>query len=77
MDARQYAAIVVRLDDALKAAGIAVTQGFVENGQVTRWDTVPTAQLLAWWIKKAYRIELVVPSDIPARVLALHRESPT
>jgi len=75
MDATEHAALTLALALALQSAGIQVSEGMFKDGQMQGWQRVPTDRLLAEWITKAWRIELVGPSETPTRVLVLHRDS--
>lgn len=59
MTAEQQRDLAQRLKAALESAGIRVTKGVFQGGNVPRWTDVPPELLLGLWMRMAYRIELI------------------
>jgi hypothetical protein len=72
VNAAEQAALAIRLDQALAAAGLRIVRQDVQRGNVRAWEPVPGAALLGRLATFGWRVEEVAP--IPTLVLRL--ESP-
>ena len=58
MTAAEQRELAAKLQTALVAAGVRVTQGFYQGGNLVRWNDVPPEALLGAWMARAWRIEV-------------------
>jgi hypothetical protein len=73
MTGAEQAALALRLDQALAAAGLRIVRGDVQRGNLVGWEPVPAVAVLGRLATFGWHVEDVAPVTVPV----LRLENPT
>jgi hypothetical protein len=69
MNAAEQAALAIRLDQALAAAGLRIVRGDVQRGNPVDWEPVPAAAVLGRLATFGWRLEELPAYNGPRQLL--------
>jgi len=65
MNAAEQAALALRLDQALAAAGLRIVRGEMHHGNLVDWEPVPAVAVLGRLATFGWHVEEVAPATVP------------